>query len=97
MIADRSDYLEGQFKWVVTTDPGAAAAYNGLGLIAIQRQDPGAARGYFEKAVARSMPKPRPFLNQKDFRRARVNACIHRVCHVIAARRQDTCGGWSGP
>jgi arylsulfatase A-like enzyme/Flp pilus assembly protein TadD len=39
------------FKWVITTDPSAAAAYNGLGLIAIQRQDPGTARGYFEKAV----------------------------------------------
>jgi arylsulfatase A-like enzyme/Flp pilus assembly protein TadD len=39
------------FKWVITTDSSAAAAYNGLGLIAIQRQDPGTARGYFEKAV----------------------------------------------
>ena len=40
------------FKWVVTTDSGYAAAYNGLGLIAIQRQDANSARGYFEKAVA---------------------------------------------
>jgi Tfp pilus assembly protein PilF len=36
---------------VITTDPASAAAYNGLGLIAIQRQDAAAARGYFEKAV----------------------------------------------
>jgi tetratricopeptide (TPR) repeat protein len=39
------------FKWVVTTDAAYAAAYNGLGLIAIQRQDANGARGYFEKAV----------------------------------------------
>jgi hypothetical protein len=38
----------------------------------------------------------RPF-SKKRFPTARVNAGIHRVCYVIAARRQDTCGGWSGP
>jgi choline-sulfatase len=38
------------FKSVITTDPTSAAAYNGLGLIAIQKQD-ATARGYFEKAV----------------------------------------------
>jgi Flp pilus assembly protein TadD len=39
------------YKWVLTTDPAYAAAYNGLGVVAIQRQDNAAARGYFEKAV----------------------------------------------
>jgi arylsulfatase A-like enzyme/Flp pilus assembly protein TadD len=39
------------FNWVVTTDAAYAAAYNGLGLIAIQRRDANGARGYFEKAV----------------------------------------------
>jgi choline-sulfatase len=39
------------FKWVLTTEASSAAAYNGMGLIAIQRQDAAKARGYFEKAV----------------------------------------------
>jgi tetratricopeptide (TPR) repeat protein len=39
------------FNWVVTTDATYAAAYNGLGLVAIQRQDPSTARGLFERAV----------------------------------------------
>jgi Tfp pilus assembly protein PilF len=39
------------FKWVIMTDPASAAAYNGLGLIAIQRHDGVTARGNFEKAV----------------------------------------------
>jgi len=38
-------------KWILTVDPKYAAAYNGLGVIAIQRQDTATARGYFEKAV----------------------------------------------
>jgi Tfp pilus assembly protein PilF len=36
---------------VITIDAESAAAYNGLGLIAIQRSDIIAARGYFEKAL----------------------------------------------
>jgi len=39
------------FKWVLATDPDCAAAHNGLGLVAVQRQDPQVARGYFERAV----------------------------------------------
>ncbi|HWR52684.1 MAG TPA: sulfatase-like hydrolase/transferase [Bryobacteraceae bacterium] len=39
------------FKWVLAAGQEHAAAYNGLGLVAIQRQDPATARGYFEKAV----------------------------------------------
>jgi choline-sulfatase len=39
------------FRWVLTTEE-SATAYNGLGLIAIQRQDPAAARANFERAVA---------------------------------------------
>jgi choline-sulfatase len=37
------------FRHVLTREE-YAAAYNGLGLLAIQKQDPAAARGYFEKA-----------------------------------------------
>ncbi|HEY3439329.1 MAG TPA: sulfatase-like hydrolase/transferase [Paludibaculum sp.] len=52
-------YLEGGkvaesercFRWVLTIEENAAA-YNGLGLIAIQRQDLAAARVHFERAVA---------------------------------------------
>ena len=39
------------FRWVLTIEE-SAAAYNGLGLVAIQRQDPTAARAHFERAVA---------------------------------------------
>jgi Tfp pilus assembly protein PilF len=35
----------------VVIDPSNAAAQNGLGVLAIQRQDGTAARAYFEKAV----------------------------------------------
>jgi len=52
-------YLEGGkvadaercFKWVLTIEENAAA-YNGLGLIAIQRRDVQAARVHFEHAVS---------------------------------------------
>jgi Tfp pilus assembly protein PilF len=40
------------FKGIAAIDPSSAAAQNGLGVLAIQRQDGTAARGYFEKAVA---------------------------------------------
>ncbi len=39
------------YRWILAVDPAYGAAYNGLGVIAIQRQDANAARGYFEKAV----------------------------------------------
>jgi tetratricopeptide (TPR) repeat protein len=39
------------FRWVLTIEENAAA-YNGLGLIAIQRRDAAAARIHFERAVA---------------------------------------------
>jgi tetratricopeptide (TPR) repeat protein len=39
------------YKGISTIEPSFAAAYNGLGVIAIQRQDPATARGYFEKAI----------------------------------------------
>ena len=39
------------FRWVLTIEENATA-YNGLGLIAIQRQDSAAARENFERAVA---------------------------------------------
>ena len=39
------------FRWALATEE-SASAYNGLGLVAIQRQDPAAARTNFERAVA---------------------------------------------
>jgi tetratricopeptide (TPR) repeat protein len=39
------------FRWALANGE-SAPAYNGLGLIAIQRQDPAAARTHFERAVA---------------------------------------------
>lgn len=38
------------FKWILANDMDYAAAQNGMGLVAIQKQDPNAARGYFERA-----------------------------------------------
>jgi arylsulfatase A-like enzyme/Flp pilus assembly protein TadD len=42
---------ERTFKWILATNDRYALAYNGLGLIAIQKRDMDAARGYFEKAA----------------------------------------------
>jgi tetratricopeptide (TPR) repeat protein len=39
------------YKAIIAIDETYAAAYNGLGVLAIQRQDGTAARGYFEKTV----------------------------------------------
>jgi tetratricopeptide (TPR) repeat protein len=39
------------FHWILANDSNYAAALNGLGLIAIQKQDPNAARSYFERSV----------------------------------------------
>ena len=39
------------FKWSLAADDAYALAYNGLGLVAVRKQDMTAARGYFEKAV----------------------------------------------
>ncbi len=39
------------YKLTLSIDPDYGAAYNGLGVIAIQKQDTETARGYFEKAV----------------------------------------------
>jgi choline-sulfatase len=39
------------YKWCLATGEEYAPAYNGLGLVAVKRQDMTAARGYFEKAV----------------------------------------------
>ena len=39
------------YKAIIAIDETYAAAYNGLGVVAIQRQDGTAARGYFEKTV----------------------------------------------
>lgn len=50
MEEGRIQDAERAYRWVITTEENAAA-YNGLGLISIQRQDPAGARGYFEKAV----------------------------------------------
>jgi len=42
---------ERTFKWSLATGNETALAYNGLGLVSIQKQDVATARGYFEKAV----------------------------------------------
>jgi arylsulfatase A-like enzyme/Flp pilus assembly protein TadD len=47
----RVDDAERVFRWILTIEE-TAAAYNGLGLVTIQRRNPPGARGYFEKAVA---------------------------------------------
>ncbi len=47
----RAGDAERVFHWSLATDDQSALAYNGLGLVFIQKQDMGAARGYFEKAV----------------------------------------------
>jgi choline-sulfatase len=39
------------FKWILTNDADYPAAQNGMGLVSIQKQDPNAARGYFERAA----------------------------------------------
>jgi tetratricopeptide (TPR) repeat protein len=39
------------FKWILTNDGDYPAAQNGMGLVSIQKQDPTAARGYFERAA----------------------------------------------
>ena len=50
------------FRWVLTVEE-SATAYNGLGLVAIQRQDPTAARQNFERAVALDPDLPEAQLN----------------------------------
>src|SRR5262249_8586530 len=42
---------ERAFRWSVAADEKYPLAYNGLGLVSIQKHDLPAARGYFEKAV----------------------------------------------
>ena len=49
--AGRLPDAERVFKAVAAMESSNAAAQNGLGIVAIQRQDPVAARGYFERAV----------------------------------------------
>jgi tetratricopeptide (TPR) repeat protein len=44
------DDAERAFKWSLATDAKYALAYNGLGLVAIQKQDLATARKYFESA-----------------------------------------------
>jgi arylsulfatase A-like enzyme/Tfp pilus assembly protein PilF len=39
------------FKWILTNDADYAAAQNGMGLVSVQKHDPAAARGYFERAA----------------------------------------------
>ena len=39
------------FKWIIANDADYPAAQNGMGLVSIQKQDPDAARGYFERAA----------------------------------------------
>jgi tetratricopeptide (TPR) repeat protein len=50
MAKGRLAEAERVLRFILTTEE-YAAAYNGLGLVSIQKQDLAAARGYFEKAV----------------------------------------------
>jgi Flp pilus assembly protein TadD len=54
---------EKAFKAIVVQDDRYAAAYNGLGLIAIQRGDGDTARPNFEKAIQLDSQQAEPLLN----------------------------------
>ncbi|HEX8984552.1 MAG TPA: tetratricopeptide repeat protein, partial [Bryobacteraceae bacterium] len=68
-------------RWAIATDPAYAPAYNALGLVAIQKQDPASARGYFIKAVELNPNLPEPQLNlgliyKMEGDRAHARACF---------------------
>lgn len=55
--------VEKAFKAILVQDKHYAAAYNGLGLVAVQRGDGDAARPNFEKAVEIDPQQVEPLLN----------------------------------
>jgi choline-sulfatase len=80
------------FKWILTTDPDSAAAQNGLGLIAIQRQDGTSAKAHFERAVQLNPDLLEAQLNlgllyKMAGDRARARACFEAFL-AKASRRQ---------
>ena len=59
----RTDEAERAFKAITLQNDRYAAAYNGLGLVAIQRDDSGAARRNFERAIEVGPEEVEPLLN----------------------------------
>lgn len=59
----RVEESEKAFRAITVQDDHYAAAYNGLGLVAIQRGDADTARRQFERAVEIGPDEPEPFLN----------------------------------
>jgi len=59
----RASEAEKAFKAILVQDDRYAAAYNGLGLVAIQRGDGDAARASFQKAVEYGPEEVEPLLN----------------------------------
>jgi len=59
----RIDDAERAFKAITLENDRYAAAYNGLGLVAIQRDDSGAARRNFERAIEVGPEEVEPLLN----------------------------------
>jgi len=59
----RVDEAERAFKAIVLQNGNFSGAYNGLGLVAIQRGDADAARHDFEKAIELNSAEVEPLLN----------------------------------
>jgi choline-sulfatase len=59
----RVEDAEKAFKAITVQDDAYAAAFNGLGLVAVQRGDAETARRNFEKALAANPEEPEPMLN----------------------------------
>jgi choline-sulfatase len=63
LLLKQPDKAEKAFKAILAQDEHYAAAYNGLGLVAVQRGDRGAARPSFEKAFELDPVEPEPLLH----------------------------------
>ena len=63
LLLRRADKAERAFKAVLVQDDSYAAAYNGLGLVAVQRGDTDVARSNFEKALQLNPELVEPLLH----------------------------------
>jgi choline-sulfatase len=78
---------ERAFKWSVAADEKYPLAYNGLGLVAIQKHDLHAARGYFEQAVQLDAELLEAQLNLgRIYRIEGANALARRCFEVFLAK-----------
>jgi Flp pilus assembly protein TadD len=80
------------YKAIVAIEPSSSAAQNGLGVLAIQRQDGTAARGYFEKAVELDPDMVEAHLNlgllyQIAGDRGRARACFEQFLAKASPRQ----------